>query len=29
MTTPNTEDPFDDLLSLEDQYYQEGYELGV
>lgn len=23
------DDPFDDLFNLEDQYYQEGYDLGV
>jgi hypothetical protein len=23
------DDPFDDLLNLEDQYYREGYDLGV
>ena len=26
---PTSEDPFDTLLSLEDQYFTEGYELGV
>ena len=27
---PNAEpDPFDDLLSLEDKFYKEGYDLGV
>ena len=25
----NTDDPFEDILNLEDQYYKEGYDLGV
>lgn len=29
MSNDQTHDPFDTLLSLEDQYYNEGYELGV
>ncbi|GAB7348165.1 hypothetical protein MBLNU459_g6177t1 [Dothideomycetes sp. NU459] len=29
MSTNASHDPFDTLLSLEDQYYNEGYELGV
>jgi len=29
MTTASSEDPFDSLLSLEDDFYAEGYKLGV
>lgn len=29
MSSNESHDPFDTLLSLEDQYYNEGYELGV
>jgi len=28
-TMPVDDDPFDTLLSLEDEYYKEGYDLGV
>ncbi|PNS14893.1 hypothetical protein CAC42_2122 [Sphaceloma murrayae] len=29
MAGPNNDDPFDELLSLEEQYYKEGHALGV
>ncbi|CAK1362831.1 unnamed protein product [Cercospora beticola] len=29
MTTPTNTDVFEDVLNLEDRYYQEGYDLGV
>ena len=29
MTPDADSDPFDDLLSLEDKFYKEGYDLGV
>ncbi|PPJ56251.1 hypothetical protein CBER1_06388 [Cercospora berteroae] len=29
MTNPSNTDVFEDVLNLEDRYYQEGYDLGV
>jgi hypothetical protein len=29
MTSPSPSDVFEDVLNLEDQYYREGYQLGV
>ena len=29
MTAPSNTDVFEDVLNLEDRYYQEGYDLGV